>query len=234
MKKNNPKKVKKRKINYKRYLIFFLFLYLLINFFIQLINKPIKHIFITGNNLISDHNIILNAKLKNYPSIFTLNSKSVTNNILKNKLIESVNLTKKIDGTLIIEIKEKKPLFYKKDTNKVTIDVDLEIELEEIYGLPMLVNYIPNTINKEFISNFKKINSNIIAMMNYIEYQPSKNEDEEIVDDKRFLIMMNDGNKIYTTPTRLENLNYYLDILSNLNGKKGVLNLDSGNYFMPY
>jgi len=234
MNKNTKKSGKKKKLNIKRLVIFLLFLYLIYNLVMQYINMPIKHIFITGNNYVTDNEIITSAGIKNYPPIFTLNIKNINNKLLKNNLIEEIKINKKINGTLNIAIKEIKPLFIKKENQLIIIDFDREISNDQIIGLPTLVNYVPNTLYEEFIKEFKKIDDNIIAMMNYIEYQPSKNVEGEVIDEKRFLITMNDGNTVYTNPDRLENLNYYLNILSTLGGKKGVLNLDAGNYFKPY
>ena len=42
---------------------------------------------------------------------------------------------------------------------------------------------------------------------------------------------MKDGNYVYITLTKIDEINKYLDVLSTLDNKKGILYLDSGNYF---
>jgi len=42
---------------------------------------------------------------------------------------------------------------------------------------------------------------------------------------------MDDGNSVYMTITKFERLNYYNDVLPQLDGRKGILYLDSGNHF---
>lgn len=42
---------------------------------------------------------------------------------------------------------------------------------------------------------------------------------------------MNDGNYVYITTTRLDNINKYENVLLELEGKKGIIYLDSGNHF---
>ena len=42
---------------------------------------------------------------------------------------------------------------------------------------------------------------------------------------------MNDNNEVYITISRVDLLNKYIDIVKKLNNKKGILYLDSGNYF---
>ncbi|MBD9085093.1 cell division protein FtsQ, partial [bacterium] len=58
-----------------------------------------------------------------------------------------------------------------------------------------------------------------------IKYDPNS------VDEERFLFTMNDGNYVYLTLIHLEKINNYVDILKNFENKKGILYLDSGEYF---
>ena len=70
-----------------------------------------------------------------------------------------------------------------------------------------------------------KIDSNVISLINEIEY------DKTAYDSERFLLTMNDGNTVYINISRLHLLNKYIDIVKKLDNKKGILYLDSGNYF---
>ena len=234
MKKKEEKSVIKPKKNFRKFFIFFLLLYIFISIFINVIKMPIKHISIQGNNLVTDDQIITVAKIKKYPPIFLLNTAKIEKDLLKNKLIKEVNIKKNWSGKLTIKITENKLLFYKKENQKVIISGGEEVDIDFYNGIPMLINYVPNIVYPEFVNKFSNLDSSIIALMNYIEYSPSKNEAGETIDEQRFLIQMNDDNKVYTNPEKLENLNFYLDLLSSLEGKKGILNLDAGNYFRPY
>mgnify|MGYP006892043037 FL=1 len=42
---------------------------------------------------------------------------------------------------------------------------------------------------------------------------------------------MNDGNMVYITVSKAELLNKYVEIIKKVDNKKGILYLDSGNYF---
>ena len=64
--------------------------------------------------------------------------------------------------------------------------------------------------------------------MSEIEYKPND------VDQERFLIFMNDGNYVYINIKKFQNLNKYLDMLKSFDDKKGILYLDSGEYFVPF
>ena len=45
---------------------------------------------------------------------------------------------------------------------------------------------------------------------------------------------MNDGNYVYITLRKFSNLNKYVDMLKTFQGKKGILHLDSGEYFKQF
>ena len=45
---------------------------------------------------------------------------------------------------------------------------------------------------------------------------------------------MVDGNYVYMTISKFETINYYNQIYPTLNGKKGILYLDSGNHFQEF
>lgn len=234
MKEKNKKKKVQKRFGFRRLIVIILIIYIIVSSIIQITKVPIKHIFISGNDLVSDSQIIKTAKLEKYPPIFLLSLSKTKDLILKIDLVKDVNIMRNYQGKLTIIIKEYKPLFYKKENNLVVLDSKKEIELDNKQGIPMLINYVPNLVYEEFVSAFMKVNKDIMEMMNYIEYSPSKNEKNEIIDDKRFLIQMNDSNKVYTTPEKLENINYYLDILTSLEEKKGTIYLDAGNYFKPF
>ena len=42
---------------------------------------------------------------------------------------------------------------------------------------------------------------------------------------------MSDGNYVYITLEKIDAINSYVDIIKTFDGKKGVLYLDSGEYF---
>ena len=81
--KKYTKKVKKRKIRFGRIflvlIIIFLFFYLLAS----VIKFPIKNIYIKGNNILSDQEIIEMVGIENYPSIFKYTEHEIEKNLNK-------------------------------------------------------------------------------------------------------------------------------------------------------
>ena len=68
-KKKNIKKVKKRKIRFGRIFLVLIILFLLFYLLANIFKFPIKNIYVKGNNILSDQEIIEIAQIENYPSI---------------------------------------------------------------------------------------------------------------------------------------------------------------------
>ncbi|MBQ7926931.1 MAG: hypothetical protein IJ335_11675 [Lachnospiraceae bacterium] len=100
-----------------------------------------------------------------------------------------------------------------------------EVEQEKNISLPILINYIPDLKYEEFINKLKDIDDKILSKILEIKYDPN------LYDEDRFLLYMNDKNKVYITLTKMELLNKYNEIVEKIDGNKGILYLDSGNYF---
>ena len=234
------KRVKKKRLNIKRTLIFIILIYIFVSVFYSIINQPIKHIEINGNNIVSDAEILRISELKDYPSMLKYSSKKIEKNIKKLKLVNNVKVKKCLNSKVIINIDENKLLFYYKNTDKIVLsnkDI-IKNEFNKIVGIPTLVNDVKSDILSNFIENFNKIDDNIIYEMNSIEYYPLVNENGDIISNDRFKILMNDGNTIIVNVKSVSVVNKYNDIFASLNGKLGTINLDSNKLnnlvFIPY
>lgn len=222
-KKSYTKKKKKRRIRFGRVflvlLIVFLFFYLLSN----ILHFPIKNIYIQGNHLLTDQEIIELAKLENYPSIFDPSSHEIKKRLEKHKLIQKATIKKKFLREVHITIEDNTPLYYD-NHQKVTVLSNQQTISKELKA-PFLMNYIPDTISKLFIEKMKDLDYDILNRISEIKYDPNE------VDEERFLLYMNDGNVVYLTLEKFELINDYIEIIKTFNNKKGILYLDSGEYF---
>lgn len=234
-------KVKKKRFNVKKFLILFLFFYMLIYTVVFLFNEPIRHIKIKGNNLVSDALILEKSKLKNYPSIFKYFSNTLEKRIEKIDLIEKAQVKKKWGFVVEIIVEENKPLFYNNSMSQIYLSNKSIISDTNIVGIPTLLSTLDDDMLNKFIERFKSVDSNIIYEINEIYFEPSYNEKEEIIDGERFRFLMSDGNQVYVTlenEDSIKRLNYYNEIYASINDKKGYLYLDSGEYgnygFTPY
>lgn len=219
-------KVKVRKIKFLNIILCLLILYIIYFIISTIINKKISNIYITGNNIISDKEIISTTNLEDYPSFVLTSSSKIKKLLLKNDYIKEVEVTKKGFSKIIINIKEKKILFKEKDTNKLVLEDKTKVDnIYSIDEVPILINTVDSSEYDYFIKKISKVDSNILLKISEIEYAKVD------VDKQRFLLYMNDGNYVYITLSKIENLNKYEEIYNSLEGKKGIIYLDSGNYF---
>ena len=232
---NNKKKENKknkRKIRFRGLLIVILFCYLIFSCGYYLYSKPIQNININGNKYLKDNYLIDYIDIKD-TSIIKLNKKKIKNKLLELDIISDVEIKKNILGTLTIKVQEERALFYDYSNNSIILSNGKEIEYDNNYlGIPTLINYVPEDILEEFIHKLKLIDDEVLSIVSEIEYSPSMINDK-VVDEKRFLFRMNDGNKVYINTINIEKFNNYLSIyeaVTNVNENvNGCLYLDSNS-----
>lgn len=218
------KKTKKKyRLKYQNIFVIILILYLLYSIVVSFLNKKITNIYVLNNDYLKDQKIIEIAKLDNYPSTIT-NTCGVIKKILESDTyIKSALVYKKNLTEVYIDVVENRPLFYKNSSNKTTL-LD-GIEVKDIYNVPTLINYVPDTIYDTFLEKMGNVDANILSRISEIEYNPNE------VDEERFLLTMIDNNYVYLTLYKFDSINNYVNIIKNFEGKKGILYLDSGEYF---
>lgn len=232
------KKVKKKRFNVARTLVFILFIYIVVCFGIYLYKEPVKHYEITGNELLTDIEIIKSLKLENYPSFVSINTKKLEKKLESNKLVSSAKVSYGWNFKLKIEIEENSPMFIAKDLNKVVLADGTLIDFETRFiGIPTLLNSTPEAIMSELANSLSLVDYGIRYIISEIEYQPSYSSDGKIIDENRFLLSMSDKNLVYITAKKAESLNDYLDIIATEQiTEAGTLYLDSseGRYTFKF
>lgn len=219
------KKRVKRKFNPLKFLSFIAFIIICYFLTVYLLDIKTKNIVVLNNNYYSDEKIIETAGIENYPKFILLNTNKIKKKLLKLDLIENATIKKKWNFVLELTIKEKKILYLVRSENKYRLSDNKLYDIDDVLSVPTLINYVPESNEKKFVEAFKNIDNNIISMISEIEYSKTS------YDSDRFLLYMNDGNMVYVTTTKLKSLNKYVDIVKKLENKKGILYLDSGNYF---
>ena len=215
-------KVKKRKLKIKNILILILLIILIYNMIIYILNLKISNIYIVNNSLLTDKEIINLANLSDYPSFILTSSKDIKTNLYKNKLIKEIKVKKELFGKIYIYITEYKPIAIY--NNQLLLDNGSLIDNIYDLNLPIIKNDI-SSIYDDYIASFSLIDSDILYKISEIEYVPND------VDKERFLIYMTDGNYVYMTLNKITKLNTYNSIVDQLEGKHGIIYLDSGDYF---
>lgn len=221
------KKIKrvKRKIKFKNILILFSFLLIMGTIIYFVLNKEINNIYIYGNNILSEQDILELMDYYDYKKFYQIKTYNLEKRVKINPLIKSVDIKKSL-FSLKIKIQEYDVLWYQDYDGKVLLSNLESIYLENrVLGVPILINQV----NDEYLDKLKEevltIDKDIYSKISEISYMPSE------VDKERFLLYMNDQNYVYINLSRFSFLNKYNETLPKLEGKKGILYLDSGNHF---
>ena len=214
---------KKRKLKVKNLLIVLLIFIVILLGVAFLTDVKLNNMIVKGNSLYSDWEIIEMAGLSNYPSSLKTLSSTVEKRLEEDDYIKSVKVSRPSLTKIVINVEENLPLFYYLPENK-TILTD-KTEVTDNFSVPTVINYVPDNVYSDFLKSMSSINYDIIKRISEIKYDPNE------VDEGRFFLTMNDGNQVYLTLNKFTKLDNYLDIIKEFDNKKGILYLDSGEYF---
>lgn len=224
--KSVQKKVKKkkvRKIRYGRIILCIIlpicFLFVLIKF----VKFPLRNIYISGNSILSDQEIIELAGISDYPSMFDVSIYKIEKKLEANKYISKASVKKKKLKEVYIKIEENIPILYYAYSGE-TIFNDKKGYSGD-YSSTILLNYTPVEKFNDLVEGMILLSRDVRNRISEIQYTPND------VDDDRFLLTMNDGNYVYITLTKIELLDSYINIVKEFVDKRGILYLDSGEYF---
>lgn len=223
MKKNKKGTKKKIKIKFFNIFLFLTFILIIIGAVYEIANFKITNIYIKNNYYLTDLEVIETAKIKDYPSTFQNSCKKIEKRLEKNPLIKNAKVKKTYFTRVYIDIEENSLLFYDANINKIVLKDGTTVSLN--YDVPTLINQVPNKIYKKMITKFALIEPDILDNISEIKYDPDS------VDKERFLLTMSDGNYVYITLSKCSNINNYLKYIKEFNNKKGILYLNSGEYF---
>ena len=112
-------KVKKRKVNFKKILLFILVIYIIFFLVYEIINLKIKNIYIIGNNILSDYEIMKIANIDDYPAFIKTFDGKIKKKLLASDYIENVKIERKFFNKLYITIEENNIIAILKSNNKI-------------------------------------------------------------------------------------------------------------------
>lgn len=222
------KLVKKRKIKLLPCLIVLLVLgglSFVVYFFLKL---PILNLIVENTTYLNDDYILELAEVKDYPSFWMSSTSNMERKLENSPYISDAQVERKFFHILVFNIDENKPLFINNTNNTVVFSEKEEVSVSDridLFRIPRLINYVPDNKYQSFIKGMTNIKKDILGKISDIEYQPND------YDKDRFLLYMDDGNMVYLTLTKFDMINYYNDVLSQLENRKGILYLDNGNHF---
>ncbi|MCI5521090.1 MAG: FtsQ-type POTRA domain-containing protein [Tenericutes bacterium] len=223
MKKKKKGTKKKIRIKFFNIFLFLTFILIIIGAVYEIANFKITNIYIKNNYYLTDLEVIETAKIKDYPSTFQNSCKKIEKRLEKNPLIKTAKVKKTCFTRVYIDIEENPLLFYDVNISKIVLKDGTTFSGN--YDVPTLINQVPNKVYKKMITKFALINPDILDNISEIKYDPDN------VDKERFLLTMSDGNYVYITLSKCSNINNYLKYIKEFNNKKGILYLNSGEYF---
>lgn len=189
---------------------------------------PVKNLIVKGNSYLNDDYILSLSGYKKYPSYWLTSTKKAEKKLEKSNYIVDAEIKRKWFFKIVIEIHENRALFSKENENGEVVFSDgksLDVTSDYLFRVPRLMNYVPDDEYKEFIKGMKNIKVDILQKISDIEYVPND------LDKERFVLYMDDGNMVYLTLTKFKMINYYNDVLKQLEDRHGILYLDNGNHF---
>jgi len=217
-------KKRMRKINYKKIIIVFAIILFCGLIFFLYRSLKVKTVYVVGNNFLTESEILEETNLLEYPYLYQVSANDIKDKLTKNDLINHVKVSKSISGKVVIEIEENK-ILYQDTTGKYVLSNNNEISLENsILGIPTMMNDC-SEVREKLVNKLLLIDSDIMKHISEIEYKPTE------LDKERFMFYMTDGNYVYITLSKISLINSYNEVYPTLEGKKGILYLDSGNHF---
>ena len=218
---------KKKRLKLVPFFLFIIIIAFLVFLGDIILNFKIENIVIKGNKIVTDQQVIDEARLSNYPSFYKTTAFKIKKELKKNSFIKEVKVKRSFYHVLTIEIKEYKVLLKKETNGKLVLENMNEVTTDQNipYTVPRLVNEVPTNKYNDLLKKLLIVKENVRSSISEFYYEPNE------FDKDRFLLYMDDGNSVYLTLTKFRMINYYNDVLPQLDGKKGILYLDSGNHF---
>ncbi len=220
------KKVVKRRLKLKGVLFllcFFLGIYLIASF---LLSIEIQAVYIRGNDLLKDSEVLKLLGLNEKKKFLTYSASSSCKEALSNPYIETCKIKRRLDFKLEVIITENVPLFYYAPESSIVLSNGEKVTAENNFGIPTLLNIVPEKVFTKFVTGLAKVKSDIIRSMSEIEYSPTMAANGSYIDEERFIMSMNDGNTVYINNRKMSILDMYDTIYASIGDVKGTFNCD--------
>ncbi len=217
----------RRKRRRKRFMIFAMVSSLFAFYIFTDFSKP-QVISVKGNQIISKDEILSNAKVDLDSYILLSNPLLLKYRLNKHPLISDVSVhTSFLKRMITINVEEVQVFGYRQDSESANLilfdgsNKDLTADLYRF--LPNLLyvsGYEELEDQKRLVESFANVDSTVMSQISEL-HQSSVSYDDKLLE-----IWMNDGNKVYTSYQSVDRLNYYFDILVNLDVNNGCIYID--------
>lgn len=220
------KKAKRRRRN-RKLITFALIITVLVLYFNSDFSKP-KAVIISGNNILSKDEVLSAAKVNDDSRLILsqpfLLKRNLKNHPFINNSSVSVSFLKR---TIKIDINELEIFGYRykdDETYMILSDGSSEVLSSDLYQYLADLIYVSGFTDEEdqvrLAKSFVDVEESITSQISEI-HQTSVSYDDKLLE-----ILMNDGNKVYTSFQTVERLNYYFDIIMGLKASNSCIYID--------
>lgn len=231
-----PKLKQARKKKANRRLIFYLSIFFFLISIIVYMQSPlsdIKEINVSGNIHITDEDIVTQSGLTMNSNIWMIETEDIEKTILKNPIVDDVQVNRSLPWTVNIELVEHNIIGYVKEERTYIPVLKNGVQLDS-YGSstfhgnsPVLIGFNESEILTKMASELNKLDQNIAKLISEIYWKPS--------DDNKYgiLLYMNDGYIVDGTIRDFaEKMDVYPSVVSQLEpNTKGIIHMGVGVYF---
>ncbi|WP_284140898.1 MULTISPECIES: cell division protein FtsQ/DivIB [unclassified Virgibacillus] len=234
-----PKLKQARKKKANRRLVFYLSIFFFLLSIIVYLQSPlseIKNITIQGNALLTDQEVMEKSGLLKHMNIWTINKEEAKTQLLKDPIVEKVEISRQLPWTVDIRIVEQDRVGYIKKENKVyaVLGNGTILKDEVLNGMrgdaPMLLDFDNKKLLDRMTDELSQLPKSILDIISEVYWTPSKENSNKIT------LYMNDGYIVSGTIRNFaDRMQVYPSIVSQLDPKeKGIIHIGVGAYFESF
>ena len=225
------RKIEARKKLVKLLIVFFVLIVIIVYF--QSDYSKIKELTIKGNLITKKEEIIEWSGFKENDYFLKLRTEKMKEMLEKHGEIQKVTFKRSFPNKMSVTVVEYDQFAYliKNGKNYPVLEnaYVLKEESEALNSSPLLQDFNQDAYLDETVLELGKLPKDILLCISEVQYTPSN------IDKNILTLYMNDGMQVLATITKLSNLKYYPEMISNIpDGKKGLLDLQVGTFFKPF
>lgn len=227
-------KRKKLNINYLKVslvlltvlVIFFALYYLIGN------KSDVKEIEIVGAEHLSTDEILSRSEIAKGDKMYLANLGKAEKNIALLPIVESIDVSRDFPNKIVMKVKERDVVAYVESKGKYYPVLESEQVLRGFDMVPTdapIIHFFDGVEFEGIVKSLNQMNAQILSMISEIFYRPNKET------NSRIQIYMNDGQEIIgDLHTIGDKINYYAGMKEEIGDKKGLIDLEVSNTFLPY
>lgn len=231
-------KEKSKKLILKWLLLVFIFLTSsLVSLYFLSPYSLINELTVEGTSEVYDQHVLESSDVHPGDSLWQtfFNKSDIENEIEEQNLqVSDAQLTFSGINDFVIQIEEYETVAYLTQGNQYKKILENGLILEEVFprpstNQPIISQFSEGTALDLILREYVLLNEQVKLLISEIEY---------LENDRNSLLVhvyMNDGNEVIASiPSFSERMNYYPEMVTAVDGEKGVFDLEAGAYFIPY